>query len=72
MSLNGLKPLSNLKHVGDTTYGKPNGMYVFYYPGDNAAYAKYNAGNFSGLKYVFLPICFYNANGEGQNIPTTV
>lgn len=69
MSLNGLKPLSNLKHVGDTTYGKPNGMYVFYYPGDNASIAQYNKGNFKSLKYVFLPICFYNANGEGKNIP---
>ena len=69
MSLNGLKPLSNLKHVGDTTYGKPNGMYVFYYPGDDASYAQYDKGNFKKLKYVFLPICFYNANGLGQNIP---
>lgn len=69
MSLNGLKPLANIKHVGDTTYGKPNGMYVFYYPGDNASYAQYDKGNFNKLKYVFLPICFYNANGLGQNIP---
>ena len=69
MSLNGLKPLANVKHVGDTTYGKPNGMYVFYYPGDNASYAQYDKGNFKKLKYVFLPICFYNANGLGENIP---
>ena len=69
MSLNGLKPLANLKHVGDTTYGKPNGMYVFYYPNDNAARAKYSRGDYSKLKYVFLPICFYNSNGQGQHIP---
>ena len=69
MTLNGLKPIANLNHVGDTTYGKPNGMYVFYYPYDNAAKTQYYQGNFSKLKYVFLPICFYNANGLGQNIP---
>ena len=69
MTLNGLKPLANVKHVGDTTYGKPNGMYVFYYPYDNAARAQYNRGDYSKLKYVFLPICFYNSNGQGQYIP---
>ena len=69
MTLNGLKPLADLTHVGGITYGKPNGMYVFYYPGDNAAYAEYRRGNFKNLKYVFLPICFYNANGLGENIP---
>jgi len=65
MTLNGLKPLADVKHVGGITYGKPNGMYVFFYP-DLKAYDK---GDYSGLKYVFLPICFYNANGEGQLIP---
>ena len=69
MTLNGLKPLANIKHVGDTTYGKPNGMYVFYYPYDNTAKAQYYKGDFSKLKYVYLPICFYNANGQGQYIP---
>ncbi len=69
MVLNGLKPLMDVVHVGDTTYGKPNGMYVFYYPGDDSAYAKYNNGDYSQLKYVYLPICFYNANGKGAFIP---
>ena len=69
MSLNGLKPLSNLTHVGGVTYGKPNGMYVFMYPYLASDRRKYQNGDYSGLKYVFLPICFYNANGLGQNIP---
>lgn len=69
MVLNGLKPLTDIVHVGDTTYGKPNGMYVFYYPGDKASKKKYDAGDFSSLKYVYLPICFYNANGKGEFIP---
>jgi len=66
MVLNGLKPLSNLHHVGNITYGKPNGMYVFLYP---THLASYDQNDYSGLKYVFLPICFYNANGLGQMIP---
>lgn len=66
MVLNGLKPLADIHHVGDTTYGKPNGMYIFPYPAHLAAYDK---GDYSGLQYVFLPICFYNANGLGENIP---
>jgi len=69
MSLNGLKPLSNLKHIGGVTYGKPNGMYVFMYPYQASDRRKYQNGDYSGLRYVFLPICFYNANGQGQNIP---
>ena len=53
--INGLKPLMKLIQVGQTTYGKPNGMYVVKYP----------------LKaklpdYVFLPICFYSVNSLGQ------
>ena len=69
MTLNGLKPMSDLHHVGLTTYGKPNGMYVFMYPYTNTDRKNYNNGNYSALQYVFLPICFYNANGLGQNIP---
>ena len=69
MTLNGLKPLADLKHVGGVTYGKPNGMYVFLYPYDAKAQARYAKDDYSSLKYVFLPICFYNANGEGQHIP---
>ncbi|MCF0177328.1 MAG: hypothetical protein HUJ90_01775 [Bacteroidales bacterium] len=67
--LNGLLPLMDIEHVGDTTYGKPNGMYVMLYPETNADYAKYNKGDFSTLEYVFLPICFYNKNGAGNYIP---
>lgn len=69
MSLNGLKPLADVTHVGGMTYGKPNGMYVFLYPSDRKSEAQYNNGDYSQLQYVFLPICFYNANGLGQNIP---
>ena len=69
MSLNGLKPLADVTHVGGVTYGKPNGMYVFLYPSDRKSEAQYSNGDYSRLKYVFLPICFYNANGLGQNIP---
>lgn len=67
--INGLKPFLDVTLVGDTTYGKPNGMYVFMYPGTVTDMAKYNAGDYSTLKYVFLPICFYNKNGEGETIP---
>lgn len=69
MTLNGLKPLSDLKHIGGVTYGKPNGMYVFLYPYLASDRRKYQSGDYSTLEYVFLPICFYNANGIGQNIP---
>ena len=67
MLLNGLKTLMPVEHVGDTTYGKPNGMYVFMYPDDYST--QYDDGNYSKLEYVFLPIAFYNCNGNGQNIP---
>ena len=69
MITNGLRPMMPVKMVGDTTYGKPNGMYVLMYPGRNTDYQKYNAGDFSGLKWVFLPICFYNKNGNDEFIP---
>ncbi|MCK9625163.1 MAG: S41 family peptidase [Bacteroidales bacterium] len=69
MVLNGLKPLMNVINVGDTTYGKPNGMYVLFYPGDDASYVKYDKEDYTDLKYVFLPICFYNSNKLGENIP---
>ena len=69
MVTNGLRPMMDVKMVGDTTYGKPNGMYVLMYPGSNDDYKKYNAGDFTKLKWVFLPICFYNMNGIGQSIP---
>ncbi|MFA7034353.1 MAG: S41 family peptidase [Bacteroidales bacterium] len=69
MVYNGLKPLMTTKCVGDTTYGKPNGMYVLMYPGSNTDYSNYNKGDYSALKYVFLPICFYNKNKLGESIP---
>ena len=67
--INGLRPYMDLTLVGDTTYGKPNGMYVFLYPGNVSNLIKYNSGDFSTLEYVFLPICFYNKNGLGETIP---
>lgn len=53
--INGLKPLMNVIQVGQTTYGKPNGMYVYQYP----SRAKVP-------DYVFLPICFYSVNSLGK------
>ena len=53
--INGLKPLMNVTQVGQTTYGKPNGMYVYFYP----TRAKVP-------DYVFLPICFYSVNSLGK------
>ena len=67
MVINGLKPLMNVEQVGDTTYGKPNGMYVFLYPDDYIN--QYENDDYSKLEYAFLPICFYNCNGNGQTIP---
>ena len=58
-----------LKMVGDTTYGKPNGMYVLMYPGSRDDYQAYNAGNFNKLQWVFLPIAFFNQNSLGESIP---
>lgn len=69
MLLNGLKPLMNVQAVGDTTYGKPNGMYVLIYPGDDSDYENFYKGDYSKLQYVFLPISFYNQNMNGENIP---
>ena len=71
MVMNGLKPYMGDKQqmVGDTTYGKPNGMYVLMYPGTNQDYQAYNQGDYTNLKWVFLPICFFNQNSLGQNIP---
>lgn len=68
---NGLRPYlkEKLHHVGKQTYGKPNGMYVFYYPSETDHPEYYN-GNFSALKYVFLPICFFNKNSAGEDIPS--
>ena len=71
MVFNGLRPYlkDKLHLVGRQTYGKPNGMYVLFYPADDEAYKYYNAGNYSKLEWVFYPICFFNVNSEGESIP---
>ena len=69
MVLNGLMPMMPVEQVGDTTYGKPNGMYVLLYPAEKENLNEYDSGNYNNLEYAFLPICFYNSNGRGQNIP---
>lgn len=69
MLLNGLKTIMDVEHVGDTTYGKPNGMYVLLYPDDKRYQNEYDNDNYTHLEYAFLPICFYNSNGAGQFIP---
>lgn len=71
MVINGLRPYlgEKLKMVGDTTYGKPNGMYVLMYPGSREDYQAYNAGNYAKLQWVFLPIAFFNQNSLGESIP---
>ena len=69
--INGLKPFlgDKIHLVGQQTYGKPNGMYVLLYPGSNMDYQRFSDGDYSTLKYVFLPICFYNCNSLGDFIP---
>lgn len=71
--MNGLKPFmgDRIQMVGDTTYGKPNGMYVLMYPGEDDDYDAYDKGDFSRLKWVFLPICFFSRNANGDGIPWT-
>lgn len=71
MVINGLRPYmgDKLQMVGDTTYGKPNGMYVLFYPGSNADYKAYNKGDYSRLQWAFLPIAFFNYNSRGESIP---
>lgn len=73
MVFNGLRPYmgERIQMVGDTTYGKPNGMYVLMYPGTNSDYEAYLGGDFTNLKWVFLPISFFNQNSAGQQIPTS-
>ena len=69
VTVNGLSPYLNVHLVGDTTYGKPNGMYVLMYPGEDADYERYEAGDFSKLKLVYLPIAFFSKNSEDESIP---
>lgn len=54
--INGLRPLMEVIQIGETTYGKPNGMYVLPYPD----------GNYDNPEYVFLPICYFSVNSEGE------
>lgn len=69
VTVNGLSPYLNVHLVGDTTYGKPNGMYVLMYPGEDADYERYEAGDFSKLKLVYLPIAFFSKNSKDESIP---
>jgi len=57
--INCLSPYMDVHTIGETTYGKPNGMYVILYPQKVAE---------KDIKYAFLPICFYcmNCNGEAD------
>jgi len=48
--MNGLKPLAEVVSIGDTTNGKPTGMYVWYV----------------GKKYAMLPITFKVVNSQDQ------
>ncbi len=58
--INGLQPFMEVISVGDTTYGKPNGMYAFPYPeGTEKDY-------YGKAEYVYLPICFYSVNSKGD------
>lgn len=72
LTMLGLKPYwkEKLHMVGRQSYGKPNGMYVLYYP-PYSQHKEYDKGDFSALKYVFLPICFYEKNSIGEEIPST-
>jgi len=56
--INGMNPLfpGGVFCIGDTTYGKPNGMYVLPYP----------KNNYKNPDYVYLPICFFNENENGE------
>jgi len=71
MVINGLKPYmgEKLQMVGDTTYGKPNGMYVLMYPGSDEDYDAYLKNDFTRLQWVFMPISFFNQNSLDQSIP---
>jgi hypothetical protein len=53
--INGLKPFMDVTLVGDTTHGKPVGMYVFKF-------------NDPSIDWAFVPVCFTmrNANNEGD------
>ena len=52
--INGLKPFMEIKTIGDTTNGKPVGMYGFTYPSRSP-------------RYVFLPISFTLLNTDNES-----
>ncbi len=54
--INGLSPFLEVITIGETSYGKPNGMYVILYPN--------NAKTYSEIDYAFYPICFYCLNSD--------
>ena len=58
--INGLSPYIDVITVGETTYGKPNGMYLILYPN--------GAKSYTDVDYAFYPICFYclNANEKAD------
>ena len=55
--------------VGGKTYGKPNGMIIFYYPDNKESDEAYLDGEFDKLDYLFFPISFYTKNHNGGYIP---
>lgn len=55
--VNCLSPYMDVQTVGEQTYGKPNGMYVFLYP---------QKAKGKDIEYAFLPICFYCKNVDGK------
>ena len=57
--INGLTPLMEVVQIGSTTYGKPNGMYVYSYPVGDLNDPKFTPD------YIFLPVCFFVVNSEG-------
>ena len=71
MVFNGVRPYMRgaVHHVGRTTYGKPNGMYVLMYPGGKSDYEAYGRNDYSRLQYAYYPIAFYNRNSSGELIP---
>lgn len=69
VTINGLRPFLDVYLVGDTTYGKPNGMYVLMYPGTDEDYERYYNDDYSQLRFVYLPIAFFSKNGLEESIP---
>lgn len=60
--INCLSPYMDVHTVGRTSYGKPNGMYLFAYPTINVN----SSSEYHKVLYGFLPICFYTLNSNGK------